>query len=143
LTTVKESIDEGLTFENMLNNIISTVIKTAIDNDSRDNISCIFLCFDNLFKIFTEKNIKKLEESLALLNLSTLEFNELYDDLTSKLFVTGDYENKNFLKSEKSNIFNHRDTILTDGIKIFPEMLQSNIKKEKNKAPKSRCCEIF
>ena len=98
-------MNKGESFERLLVNVENNILKEAVDRDSKDNISCIFICFKNLYDVFIEKNIEKIQNSINIIRNTVNEFDNLYDNLKDK-----DFFNENSLKiKEKENNKNKLD----------------------------------
>jgi len=91
LETCLDTLNREESFEKLLINIENNILKEAIDRDSRDNISCIFICFNNFHEVFLQKEIEKLKISIDKLRNNFVEFESLYDNLLAKKF----YNDKN------------------------------------------------
>ena len=81
-------------FETLLINIENNILKEAIDRDSRDNVSCIFICFKNFYDVFFQKDYEKIKISIETLRNTSTEFDSLYDNLLTKDFVNDKKDNK-------------------------------------------------
>lgn len=112
----------------MLSTVCNNVIKEAIDHESKDNISCIFLCFNNLYQMFIDKNILEISSAIMKLRYSIEEFNDLYDNLFPVVFN----------KQNKSPIFS-RTVTLDPRISIF----DINQKEKQDKSQFWLCCGLF
>jgi hypothetical protein len=132
LETVKHCILNNINFSKMLELIITTLIKEAITKDSRDNISCVFLCFENLYNLFANRKTQKIETCIERLKYSELDYENLYDKLSTKLLY-------NWIKPQ-STLFNRGDTTISAASVKFSSPKKGEIKKPKSR---SFCCGIF
>ncbi len=85
LSCCLSGISDNKSFNALLADISKSIIRKAIETDARDNLSCIFICFDNLYKSYINKNESALRVSLNNLELKT-DFEQLYSDVINKKF---------------------------------------------------------
>lgn len=104
LETLLDAINKDENFDKLLLNIENNILKEAIDRDSRDNISCIFICFQNFFEIFKKKEINKIKIAIEKLRNTSNELDSLYDELLNKYFLNNtnlEEKNEKLIKMEK------------------------------------------
>lgn len=112
--TVIDCIKSEDNYATLLHKITCNIIKTAIDKDSRDNISCILIIFENLYQKYVNKSIEELKEAIIfLLNLNE-DCNDLYKQLDNKIFHN---DKKAHPPSSlgRSSIFHGRVSTITTG----------------------------
>ncbi len=91
-----DGINENKPFNTFLTDVSKGIIKQAMERNAKDNISCIFLCFDNLYKCYIGRNEKALKNAIKQLGLK-YDFEKLYDEYIEKKF----YDNKMQIKESK------------------------------------------
>lgn len=115
----------------MLEKVVINLIKEAIDKNSKDNISCIFLCMENLYNVYKEKDLIKVRNSIERLNISQLDCDNLYPDFSMK------YIAHNSFVDEKSDLIFKNENISTITSKFRASHKKPSVKK------KLGCCGIF
>lgn len=103
LETCLESIENNDTLEITLKKIVDKIIKEAIDRDSKDNLSCIFLFLNNLYNLYKIKDVTTLINAINDLRDNNKESNELYPQTVTKIFYNEEYISKRSKEYDKSN----------------------------------------
>jgi hypothetical protein len=67
---IKEGVLKDYSFEKTIEIINQNLIYTAIERGSKKNLSFIFICMNNLYKIFKEKKINIINQILSRLKIS-------------------------------------------------------------------------
>lgn len=76
--SIKESLENKLSYGKMLDNIVSTIAKESINKGLKGNISLIVIDKGWLSKLHKENNIKKVNELITQLSLSVIDFEDIY-----------------------------------------------------------------
>jgi hypothetical protein len=77
----------------MLIKVTNRIVVEAIERNSNDCISCIFICFNKLFNAFNNKEISQLDCSIKNLKSVNDDYTGLYSDVKlRKLFTLSDEE---------------------------------------------------
>ena len=129
------------TFKIFLENVIINVMKYAIFKGAKNNLNCIFICFNNLKKLFYSclNNEKIINDIIVTLNLSNKKFN-FYEDLNEKKILS--FNNRtNFNSDNQSyfNKFNNEKNSLSSNSKINNKVIHK-IKVKKKKRKFFCCC---
>ena len=104
-----DGIKQNKSFTTLLTEISKGLIKEALDRSAKDNLSCIFMCFDNLYKSYLSKDEKSLKAALSKLGMKN-DYEKLYDDLLNKNIyetpvISDKKMEKNKEKKEKKGFF--------------------------------------
>ena len=93
--TMKKCIKKHRSFELFLGWVIKDIIKMCISAGIKRNISCLFICFDSIKKLYLKQNIDELKNIIIPLCLTYTNQNkyELYDELLSYNFIDIDKAN--------------------------------------------------
>ena len=107
LRTCLESIKNQKNFKEFLSDVVKNVIKEAILKNSKDNISCIFMAFENMLNIFNNKNENGIKLAIKKVELSE-DYKTLYKETINKKFYKhinySQIHNKTNEKKEQKNI---------------------------------------
>ena len=76
--SIKESLENKLSYGKMLDNIVSTIAKESVGKGIKGNISLIIIDNGWLAKLHKENNIKKVSEIITQLSLSVMDFEDIY-----------------------------------------------------------------
>ena len=94
--TAKDIIESNKPFEEFLRSAIINLMKYAIEEGSKDNLSIIFIVFDNLRKNIEKHNLDKINLAITRLENTLMDGDKLYSGIDSKhLYI--------FDKSELNN----------------------------------------
>lgn len=110
LTSFISGINNDLSFSNLLKEVSKNIVKRAIEKGAKDNLSCVFLCFDNLYKCFNTKNENELQNALDDIEMKeNNNFEQLYDDIIDKKicdnFIIAEKTKANDTKKPKKGFF--------------------------------------
>ena len=156
--TMKKCIKKHRSFELFIGWVIKDIIKMCVSLGIKNNISCLFICFNSLKKLYLKENIDEIKNVLVPLCLTYTNKNNygFYDDLLSF----------NFIDVDKANNYNeiiekHIDKIYKSDSQLF-EIIEenedkkktkynnnifgeneNNINKNRNKKGKKKCCCFF
>jgi hypothetical protein len=148
--TLKYCIKSNLTFRDTLVKITNKLIIEAIDRESKDNISCIVLFFDNLYQKFINKDIEDIDTTIRNLRYASVDYNDLYENLITKSLYE-DFNHKERSQSKysiiKSSKNNSSANVVLNKVESSKTITNSEIVlKEKNSKKKSACscvCNIY
>ena len=134
--TMKNVLNKKKTFKIFLENVIINVMKYAIFKGAKNNLNCIFICFNNLKKLFYSclNNEKIINDIIVTLNLSNKKFN-FYEDLNEKKILSFN-NSTNFNSDNQSyfNKFNNEKNSLSSNSKIDNKVIHKfKVKKKKRK----------
>ena len=103
--TMKNVLNKKKTFKIFLENVIINIMKYAIFKGAKNNLNCIFICFNNLKKLFYSclNNEKIINDIIVTLNLSNKKFN-FYEDLNEKKILS--FNNSTNFNSDNQSYFN-------------------------------------
>jgi len=103
--TMKNVLIKKNTFKNFLEKVIVNVMKYAIFKGAKNNLSCIFICFNNLKKLFYSclNNEKIINDIIVTLNLSNKNFNNFYEELNEKNILS--FNNSTNFNSDNQSYF--------------------------------------
>jgi serine/threonine protein phosphatase PrpC len=103
--TLHAAVSDLMNFQNFLGQVTTNIIKAAIDRDSRDNISCIFICLENLYNMFMNKNEEEVERSIKTTMENKDDGNKLLHPkyLISKRF----FNEENIFKKQSLYVHSH------------------------------------
>jgi serine/threonine protein phosphatase PrpC len=73
-----ESIYNAISYEKMLDSILNTICREAIDKGAKSNLSIIFIPMDSFNQMFEDLNARKITKTLEQLKASVNEFEALY-----------------------------------------------------------------
>lgn len=154
---IKQAIIKRLTFEEALEKVVVNLMREAILQGTKDNISIIFLCFDNLKELYETRNIIQASDIINSISSSPSEFNNLYDDLADRFLLnkqivklatrqkTGmDLRNKSILNSNNIHIDNSQLSFQKSDVTL--EAKRKTSPSEKDKKGKKKvplCCGLF
>jgi len=79
--TIKRCWLKKKNFEYFLEKVIINISKNCIYKDCKNNLSIIFIVFNQLKKFFEEKNENKLNDIIITLTVSNNEYDSIYDGL--------------------------------------------------------------
>ena len=132
--TMKNVLNKKKTFKIFLENVIINVMKYAIFKGAKNNLNCIFICFNNLKKLFYSclNNEKIINDIIVTLNLSNKKFN-FYEDLNEKKILSFN-NSTNFNSDNQSyfNKFNNEKNSLSSNSKINNKVIHKiKVKKKK------------
>jgi serine/threonine protein phosphatase PrpC len=104
--TMKNVLNKKKTFKIFLENVIINVMKYAIFKGAKNNLNCIFICFNNLKKLFYSclNNEKIINDIIVTLNLSNKNFNNFYEELNEKKILS--FNNSTNFNSDNQSYFN-------------------------------------
>ena len=71
--TLKEKILLNDSFDVFIESVVDSIVYKAIDKGAKDNLSVIFLCFENVEQLHRKRNIKKIKEIQTKLKVSVDE----------------------------------------------------------------------
>ena len=118
--TMEKCIKKHRSFELFLGWVIKDIIKMCISYGINSNISCLFICFNSIKKLYLKENLDEIKNILVPLCLtySKKKNYEFYDDLLSFSFIDVDKANnynelieKNI---DKKNISNYKIVDILD-----------------------------
>ncbi len=142
--TIKSCIKSESSYSDMLVKVTNKIIMEAIDRESKDNISCIFLCFDNLYQQFIKKDISEIDNSIRYLRYLTTDFNDLYEKtITKNLYKLNKSSSAKTKKGSEKNIAtNFRSSpSSTKGIESVKQIIDDCfLIKDKNSHKKGTTC---
>ena len=156
--TMKKCIKKHRSFELFIGWVIKDIIKKCISVGITKNISCLFICFNSLKKLYLKENIDAIKNVLVPLCLTFTNQNNygFYDDLLSFNFIDVDKANNyNELIEKHIDKANNSDSQLFDIIEendIDHKKNQNNNKNiieenenniNKVKIGKKKCCCLF
>lgn len=133
--TLLENLLNDSPFEKFLEDIIINMFKTSINYGGNRDMACLFICFENLKKIYAEKKTEKITEILQSLGtriISNDEDDEKINDLSSpqkSIKIKSNNNNLTF-KDGKSNYSEDTSRVI---IKTVP----------KKKTSIFTCCGLF
>ena len=153
--TMKKCIKKHRSFELFLGWVIKDIIKMCITSGIKDNISCLFICFNSIKQLYLKHNIDEIKNVLVPLCLTYTNHNyyEFYNDLLSADFINVDKANNYYDVIENDlNIINEENGELIDILDIN-EINKKNVENNNNneninsdskiKTVKKRCCCFF
>ena len=133
--TLLENLLNDSPFEKFLEDIIINMFKASINYGGNRDMACLFICFENLKKIYAEKKTEKITEILQNLGtriISNDEDDEKINDLSSpqkSIKIKSNNNNLTF-KDGKSNYSEDTSRVI---IKTVP----------KKKTSLFTCCGLF
>ena len=133
--TLLENLLNDSPFEKFLEDIIINMFKASINYGGNRDMACLFICFENLKKIYSEKKTEKITEILQSLGtriISNDEDDEKINDLSSpqkSIKIKSNNNNLTF-KDGKSNYSEDTSRVI---IKTVP----------KKKTSLFTCCGLF
>ena len=145
LETIKTCIKSDTSYSDMLVKVTNKIIMEAIDRESKDNISCIFLCFNNLFQTFINKEIDEIEFAIRTLRYYSMDFNDLYEKTITKSLYKLNKPNKDIKITEK-NIIQPKGSPMSLKGEFEGHQKGVNTKGKQNRKKGSACscsCYIF
>ena len=98
--SIKNCIINKNNFSYFLDQSIKNILENVIKKNGQKDMACIFICLNNLYNLFENKNIHKIDEILNFIENTTYKYDEEYDD--------GVYKN--------INDDSYKDSIYYDGI---------------------------
>ena len=98
--SIKNCIINKNNFSYFLDQSIKNIFENVIKKNGQKDMACIFICLNNLYNLFENKNIHKIDEILNFIENTTYKYDEEYDD--------GVYKN--------INDDSYKDSIYYDGI---------------------------
>ena len=146
LETIKTCIKSDTSYSDMLVKVTNKIIMEAIDRESKDNISCIFLCFNNLFQTFINKKIEEIEFAIRTLRSYSMDFNDLYEKTISKSLYKLKTPSKDFKNILDKNIVQPKGSPMSLKGEFEGQEKGVNSKDKQNRKKGSACscsCYIF
>ena len=134
--TMKNVLNKKKTFKFFLEKVIVNVMKYAIFKGAKNNLSCVFICFNNLKKLFYSclNNEKIINDIIVTLNLSNKNFNNFYEELNEKNILSFN-NSTNFNSDNQSKFINEKNSFSSNS-KINKVNNKIKVKKKR----KIFCC---
>ena len=78
--SIKNCIINKNNFSYFLDQSIKNIFENVIKKNGQKDMACIFICLNNLYNLFENKNIHKIDEILNFIENTTYKYDEEYDD---------------------------------------------------------------
>ena len=78
--SIKNCIINKNNFSYFLDQSIKNIFENVIKKNGQKDMACIFICLNNLYNLFENKNIHKIDEILNFFENTTYKYDEEYDD---------------------------------------------------------------
>lgn len=128
LETCIESIQKNHDFDMFLKNSVQNILKLCIEKDSKDNISCMIIIFENFMNFFLGKKIDVLLNKLS--------------EIRSRNFSDSKILEENVIcRREIDEVVMVNNYIQNNSNKIIIQNLNNNIQVNRNL--KFFCCGLF
>jgi hypothetical protein len=79
--------------------VVKNVLKEAIDKGVKNNMSCIFVCLDNLYTQYTYQDVRNISRTLDV--IMQVECDQFYNEFIHKKF---------YIETNKREIISHTST---------------------------------
>ena len=110
--TMKKCIKKKRSFEIFLGCVVKDIIKKSISLGITSNISCMFICFEQIKNLYLKYDINKIENEIVsfyLISKSKKKF-ELYENILNidLIDINKAYKYENKLKCEYNKLFKRK-----------------------------------
>ena len=78
--SIKNCTTNKNNFSYFLDQSIKNIFENVIKKNGQKDMACIFICLNNLYNLFENKNIHKIDEILNFIENTTYKYDEEYDD---------------------------------------------------------------
>jgi protein phosphatase 2C family protein 2/3 len=86
LETYIYCIEKNMVFYDFLGEVVKNILTEAIDKDVKDNMSCVFICLDNLYTQYKFKDLRNITRTLDV--IMQVECDQFFNDTIHKKFYT-------------------------------------------------------
>lgn len=158
--TAKDIIEDNGSYEDFLKYAVINIMKYAIEMGASDNLSIIFIAFDNMKKNIDKRNVDKINAAISRLENTLMDNNKLYNGFENKYQYVFDMKdvnqhellfegikNNNAKENSLYQTSFHNKSFISTGKTDYDGDSKGNIKIEKcsfvSKLKGKLCCGIF